>query len=61
MLFDVTLTSMTRDDKQITEMHTILREMNNTVRVLKWYILIMMATFFLILRLIVVESRYLRP
>ena len=52
---------MTRDDKQITEMHTILREMNNTVRVLKWYIMIMMATFFLILRLIVVESRYLRP
>ena len=37
------------------EMLTILKEMNYTVRVLKWYVMVMMGTFFLILRLIVAE------
>ena len=47
------LQSMTDDVRR--EMQATLREMNNTVRVLKWYIAIMMGTFLLILRLMVAE------
>ena len=42
-------------DAACREMQSVLREMNNSVRVLKWYIAIMMGTFLLILRLMVAE------
>jgi hypothetical protein len=47
-------------EQQITELGAILRDLNNTVRVLKWYMMIMMAAFLLVLRLIVSERVHSR-